>query len=168
MYAQRILEIGTLAGYSTIWLARALPPGGRIVSLEIDPRHREVAGSNLERAAPADRAEVRLGPAVDLPKEMVAGKDPSLDFVFIEASQDAYPEYLDLAVPLAHPGTLIVIDNVVRGGAVADAHTHDPLALGVRRMSDRIAAEPRLTATTIPMVGLKGHDGFAIASVQRR
>ena len=166
VHAKRILEIGTLGGYSTIWLAQALPPGGRMVSLEIDPRHREVAESNLERAGLADRAEVRLGPAVDLLKEMVAGKEPSFDFVFIDANKDAYSEYLDLAVHLAHPGTLIVIDNVVRGGAVADAHTRDPLALGVRRMNDRIAAEPRLTATTVQTVGVKGYDGFTIALVQ--
>ncbi len=163
--ANRILEIGTLGGYSTIWLARALPPGGRIVSLEIDPRHRDVAQSNLERAGLADRVEIRPGPAADTLRAMVAGKEPPFDFVFLDANKDSYAEYLDLALRLVRPGAVIVADNVVRGGIVADPRTTDPLALGIRRMNDRIASDPRLTATTIQTVGVKGYDGFTIVRV---
>ncbi len=163
--ASRILEVGTLGGYSTIWLARALPAAGSLVTLELDPKHAEVARHNIDHAGFTDRVEVRVGRAVDTLAGMVeAGEDP-FDFVFIDADKPSNPAYLDLAVKLSRPGTLIVVDNVVRNGGVADPHTTDPNAIGVRAMMDQIAANPRLDATAIQTVGGKGYDGFALIHV---
>ncbi len=166
--ATRILEIGTLGGYSTIWLARARGPGGRLISLEIDARHREVAWGNVRRAGLADRVEIRLGRAIDSLKAMVAEKEPPFDFVFIGADKGSDPDSFDFAVRLSHPGSRIVVDNVVRGGAVADAHSQDPLVLGVRAMSDHVAREARVLATTIRTVGVTGYDGITLALVRAR
>jgi predicted O-methyltransferase YrrM len=158
--ARAILEIGTLGGYSAIWLARALPPGGRLVTLEADPKHAEVARANLARAGLADRVEVRLGPALEsLPRLAAEGLGP-FDLVFIDADKKSIPEYFDWALRLARRGSLIVVDNVVREGAVADAASTDPNVLGVRRLHERLAREPRVSATTIQTVGSKGYDGF--------
>ncbi|HEX8258472.1 MAG TPA: O-methyltransferase [Allosphingosinicella sp.] len=161
--ASRILEIGTLGAYSTLWMARALPPGGRIVTLETDPRHAGVARANLALAGVADRVDLRAGPAL----ETLPGLDDlaPFDLVFIDADKPSNPDYLAWALRLTRPGSLIVADNVVRGGAVADAASGDPRVHGIRRFTDLIAAEPRLIATAVQTVGSKGWDGFAIALV---
>lgn len=161
-----ILEIGTLGGYSTIWLARALEPGGRLVTLEVDPRHAEVARANIERAGLSGSVELRLGPALaTLPALEAEGCGP-FDFVFIDADKEPYAEYFEWAVRLSRPGTLVFADNVVRNGAVLDEASEDPLVLGARRFNERVAAEDRVVATEIQTVGVKGYDGFALAVVE--
>jgi predicted O-methyltransferase YrrM len=161
--AREILEIGTLAGYSTIWLARALPEGGRLVTLEADPRHARVARSNLERAGLSDVVEVVEGPALEtLPR--LSGP---FDLVFIDADKQRSADYLALALELSRPGTLIVADNVVRGGALVDAEDEDPSVVGSRRLVEAVAAEPRLIATGLQTVGVKGWDGMVLALVAR-
>jgi len=161
--ARTILELGTLGAYSTIWLARALPPGGRLVTLELDAGYADVARANLARAGLADVVEVRVGPARDTLAALAAeGHDP-FDLVFIDADKAGNAEYLVAALGLSRPGTVIVADNVVRGGSVLDGD--DASAVGVRRFFDLIAAEPRLRATAIQTVGEKGYDGFALAVV---
>jgi predicted O-methyltransferase YrrM len=163
--ARRILEIGTLGGYSTIWLARALPPGGRLVTLEAVPLHADVARANVERAGLADRVDVRLGKALDtLPEIEQAGLAP-FDLVFVDADKPNIPEYFDWALKLARPGSLIIVDNVVREGAVADGASEDASVLGVRRLATKLAAEPRASATVVQTVGGKGYDGFILALV---
>jgi predicted O-methyltransferase YrrM len=159
--ARRILEVGTLGGYSAIWLARALPEDGRLVTLEIDPKHAEVARGNLAHAGLADRTEVRVGPAI----ETLPDLDGPFDLAFIDADKQSNADYFAHAVRLSRPGSLIVVDNVVRGGKVADAGNTEPAVLGVRRLNDVIAAEPRVSATTIQTVGSKGYDGFTLALV---
>ncbi len=159
--ARRILEIGTLGGYSTIWLARALPEDGRLVSLEAEPRHAEVARANIARAGLADRVEVLIGPALDsLPK-----LEGPFDLVFIDADKRSNPDYLRWALRLARPGTVIVCDNVIRDGRIADADSRDPGVVGTRDFFDVLASEPRLSGTAVQTVGAKGWDGFAIAVV---
>jgi predicted O-methyltransferase YrrM len=163
--ARSILEIGTLAGYSTIWLARALLSDGRLVTLESEPRHAAVARENLARAGLAGQVELRVGRAAEtLPALAAEGAGP-FDLVFIDADKESYPEYLGWALRLARPGGLLVADNVIRGGAIADPHSADPRVRGVRRFLELVAAEPRLRATAIQTVGVKGHDGFALAIV---
>jgi predicted O-methyltransferase YrrM len=158
--ARRILEIGTLGGYSTIWLARALPPGGIVVTLEAEPRHAEVARANVAQAGLAERVEVRVGRALDT----LPALEGPFDLVFIDADKRSNPDYLAWALELARPGTVIVCDNVVREGRVADA-SGNPDIDGIRRFFDMLAAEPRLTATAIQTVGVRGWDGFAVAIV---
>jgi len=164
--ATRILEVGTLGGYSTIWLARALPESGSIVTLELDPAHAAVARKNLEDAKLTDRVEIRVGRAVDTLAAMIERGESPFDFIFIDADKPSNPAYLDYAVKLSRPGTLIVVDNVVRNGAVADPRSKDPNVLGVRTMIDQIAANPRLDATAVQTVGDKGYDGFALIHVR--
>jgi|SRR5580698_342876 predicted O-methyltransferase YrrM len=164
--AQLILEMGTLGGYSTIWLARALPPDGSLVTLEADPKHAEVARANIALAGFADKVEVRLGKALETLPEIAAEGLSPFDFIFIDADKGNYPGYLEWALKLSRPGTLIIADNVVRDGAVIDAANPDPAVQGVRRMNEIIASEPRLNATAIQTVGSKGYDGFAIAIVR--
>jgi predicted O-methyltransferase YrrM len=164
--AQSILEMGTLGGYSTIWLARALPPDGSLVTLEADPKHAEVARANIALAGFADKVEVRLGKALETLPEIAAEGLSPFDFIFIDADKGNYPGYLEWALKLSRPGTLIIADNVVRDGAVIDAANPDPAVQGVRRMNEIIASEPRLSATAIQTVGSKGYDGFAIAIVR--
>ena len=162
--ARRILEVGTLGGYSTIWLARALPADGRLVTLEVDPRHAEVARVNLARAGVGDLVDVRVGPALQtLPT--LAEHGP-FDFVFIDADKAPTTEYFQHALGLSRSGTVIVVDNVVRKGAILDAHTRDESVAGMRRFFDALAAETRVDATAVQTVGSKGHDGFALAVVQ--
>jgi len=169
--AESILELGTLGGYSTIWLARALPESGHLITLERDPRYAEVASANLSNAGVADLVEVRVGPALDtLPELYEEGAGP-FDLIFIDADKQNYPGYLEWSLKLSRVGTLIIGDNVVRAGAILDSDADDPsfgdggVAAGVRRFYEILAAEPRMTATAIQTVGAKGHDGFAVALV---
>jgi predicted O-methyltransferase YrrM len=164
--ARRILEIGTLGGYSTIWLARALPAGGSLVSLELEERHAEVARANLDRAGVGAVAEVRVGPAVESMERLIEEGGPPFDFVFIDADKEGYPRYFELAMRLVAPGSLIVADNVVRNGEVADAASADERVRGVRRFLESVAEEPRVEATAIQTVGAKGYDGFALIVVR--
>ncbi|HEV2062494.1 MAG TPA: O-methyltransferase, partial [Solirubrobacteraceae bacterium] len=159
--ARRILEIGTLGGYSTIWLARALPDGGRVSTIEREPAAVDVARRSCAAAAVGDRVEVLEGDA----REVLRALDGPFDLVFIDADKRSNPEYLAHALRLSRPGTLIVADNVVRGGAVADPQTDDPDAQGVREFAERLAADPRLVPTAIQTVGTKGYDGFVLALV---
>ncbi len=161
--ARRILEIGTLGGYSTIWLARALPDGGQVVTLEADPQCADVAGANIARAGLEKVVDIRRGRAIDLLPQLV--DDEPFDLVFIDADKPSNPEYLDWALKLTRPGSLIIGDNVVRDGAVTDAASTDPRVQGVRRFTELIAAHPRLTATALQTVGCKGYDGLILALV---
>jgi predicted O-methyltransferase YrrM len=163
--ARRILEIGTLGGYSTIWLARAMPDDGRLISLEYDPRHAAVARANIAGAGLAGRVEVRVGPALESLPQLAREKREPFDMVFIDADKPNNPEYLRWALRLSAVGSLIVVDNVVRGGQVADPRSADPSVVGSRKLIDALAAEPRVTATAIQTVGAKDYDGFAIALV---
>ncbi|MDQ3554235.1 MAG: O-methyltransferase [Chloroflexota bacterium] len=163
--ARSILEVGTLGGYSTIWLARALPPDGRLMTLELDPRHAEVARVNLGQAGLAERAEVRVGPASDSLARLVEEGAGPFDLVFIDADKEGYPAYLGWALRLTRAGSLIVADNVVRDGAVIDPASDDPRVQAVRRFLEVLAAEPRVEATVIQTVGSKGYDGLAFALV---
>jgi predicted O-methyltransferase YrrM len=159
--ARKILEIGTLGGYSAIWLARGLAEGGRLISLEADPKHAEVARSNIARAGFGDVVEVRLGKAL----ETLPGIEGPFDLTFIDADKVSYPEYFSWAMKFSRAGSLIVADNVVRKGAVIEAESSDANVQGVRRFNELIAAEGRVSATVIQTVGSKGYDGFAIARV---
>jgi predicted O-methyltransferase YrrM len=163
--AHSILEIGALAGYSTIWLARALPADGRLITLEIDPNAAGAARTNIARAGLADRVELLLGPALDTLPWLAAESRGPFDLIFIDADKANYPEYLSWALKLSRRGTLIIADNVVRKGAVIDAAISDPIIRGVRRFNELLAAEPRVSATIIQTVGRKGYDGFALATV---
>jgi len=161
--AQRVLEIGTLGGYSTIWLARALPDGGRIVSLESSAHHADVARENLRNAGVIDCVDLRVGRAIDTLPALV--DDAPFDLIFIDADKQSLADYLEWAMKLSRAGTVIVADNVVREGKVLDAENDDPGIEGVRRFTEQLAAEPRLSATVLQTVGMKGYDGFAIAVV---
>ncbi len=163
--ARNILEIGTLGGYSTIWLALALPEGGRLVTLEADPKHADVARANFARAGLADIVELRLGRALDmLPRLAAEGRGP-FDLIFIDADKPGNPDYFAWALELARSGSLIIVENVVRNGAVADPASSDAGVQSVRRLNEMMATEPRISATAIQTVGSKGYDGFAIALV---
>jgi len=164
--ARHILEVGTLGGYSTIWLARALPADGRLVTLEIDPHHAEVARRNLEEAGVGDRVEVRVGPALDSLAALAKERIGPFDFVFIDADKEHNADYVDAAIDVARPGALILVDNVVREGGVLDDRSTDSKILGTRRLYDTLANEPRLEATAIQTVGAKKWDGFILAVVQ--
>jgi predicted O-methyltransferase YrrM len=163
--ARRILELGTLAGYSTIWLARALPAGGRVVTLESDAKHADVARANFVRAGVESIVDLRLGPALETLPQLAAGGDGPFDLIFIDADKETYAEYFGWALRLSRVGTIIIADNVIRKGAVIDPEHGDSRVQGVRRFFDAVAAEPRVTATTIQTVGSKGYDGLAIALV---
>jgi predicted O-methyltransferase YrrM len=163
--ARCILEIGTLGGYSTLWLARALPGDGRIVTLELDPHHAEVARANLENAGVLDSVDLIVGPAIETLPALRDSAAAPFDLVFIDADKQSYPEYLRWALKLSRPGTVIVADNVVRQGKVIESDSDDPNVQGVRRFTELVAAEPRLSATVLQTVGVKGYDGFALAVV---
>lgn len=160
--ARRVLEVGTLGGYSTIWMAKALPAGGSIVTLEYEPHHAEVARRNIARAGYAGRIEVRVGAAAETLPVLAGEKPEPFDFVFIDADKPNNTVYLDWAIRLGRPGTVIVLDNVVRDGQVANAESRDPNVLGSRGAFELIAANPRLSATALQTVGAKGYDGFAV------
>ncbi len=162
--ATRILEIGTLGGYSAIWMARGLAPGGKLVTLEADPKHAEVARGNLARAGLADRSEVVLGKALDTLPQVDARRDAPFDLVFIDADKANIPGYFAKSLAMTRRGGLIVVDNVIRSGAVIDADGDDAVK-GVRAFNDLVAREPRVTATAIQTVGAKGYDGFAMVLV---
>jgi predicted O-methyltransferase YrrM len=163
--ARRILEIGTLGGYSTIWLARALPAEGLVVTLEADPKHFEVAQKNIKRAGLAKSVDQRLGIALEtLPDLDKEGAGP-FDFIFIDADKESSEEYFEWALRLSRPGTAILVDNVIRDGEVEDAETTDERVQGIRRLNEALAREARVSATTIQTVGSKGYDGFTLALV---
>ena len=163
--ARQVLEIGTLGGYSAIWMARALPPGGHLLTLEADAKHAELARSNFARAGLTDAIEVKLGAALHTLPELVAEGRGPFDLVFIDANKSTMAEYFDWALKLSRPGSVILADNVIRDGEVMDAESKDEDVQGVRRFNERVAAEPRVSATQIQTVGSKGYDGFALAVV---
>jgi predicted O-methyltransferase YrrM len=165
MGARRILEVGTLGGYSTIWLARALPDGGSLVTLELEPRHADVARANIARAGLADRVEIRVGPAADSLATMVAAGEGPFDLVFIDADKPSNTLYLRAALAMTRPGSVIVVDNVVREGGILDPSSNDPRIQGTRALFEAVAAEPRLSATAVQTVGAKKWDGFLLAVV---
>lgn len=163
--ARKILELGTLGGYSTIWLARALPPDGRLISLEIDPRHAEVARANIARAGLTNAVEIKVGPAADSMKKLLSENRGPFDLIFIDADKPSYAEYLEWSLKLSRPGTLVLADNVVRKGAVADPASADENVQGIRRFNEVLAAEKRVTTTVMQTVGSKGYDGLALILV---
>ena len=161
--ARRVLEFGTLAGYSTIWMARGLAEGGKLTTLELDPKHAEVAAANLSAAEVADRVDVVVGPAID----SLAGLDgETFDFTFVDADKPSTAAYVDWAVGHTRPGGLVVVDNVVRQGAIADAGSDDANVRGMRRFLTQVAADPRVDTTVVQTVGSKGYDGFAVVAVR--
>lgn len=164
--ARRILEIGALGGYSTVWLARALPPEGVLMTLDIDPRSVTVTAESAADAGLGARVRVVEGPADRTLEAMIDRVEPAFDFVFIDADKTGYPRYLELCLKMVRPGSLIVADNVVRDGAVANPATGDTAALGVRRYLELARANERLTTTVLQTVGVKGHDGFAVSLVR--
>jgi predicted O-methyltransferase YrrM len=163
--ARRILEIGTLGGYSTIWLGRALPQDGRLVTMEIDPKHAEVARANIDRAGLSGQVTVLNGDAHNLLAELERQTEVPFDLTFIDADKASIPFYFESALRMSRPGSLILVDNVVRDGAVIQAESTDPSVQGVRKLNEMISANGRLTATVIQTVGVKGYDGLAIALV---
>lgn len=163
--ASAVLEIGTLGGYSSIWMARGLGPGGRLVTLELDPHHAAVAQRNYERAGVSDVVDLRLGPAAESLAKLVAEGAGPFELIFIDADKAGYPDYLRWSLQLSRPGTLIVADNVVRGGDVADAGSDNPTVAPIRSFLEQLGSDPRLVATAIQTVGAKGYDGFALALV---
>jgi predicted O-methyltransferase YrrM len=164
-HATKILEIGTLGGYSSIWLARALSAGGRLITLEANPKHAEVARRNIAHAGLAQVVEVRLGDARAGIQQLAAEGSGPFDLIFIDADKQSIPHYLEWSLKLSHPGSLIIVDNVIRDGALIDATSEDPNVRGARRLHEMLAAEPRVSATTIQTVGSKGYDGFTLALV---
>jgi predicted O-methyltransferase YrrM len=165
MGARRILEIGTLGGYSTIWLARGLAPGGHLITLEVNPEHARIAQGNISRAGLAGVVDVRIGNALETLPGVAAERGGPFDMVFIDADKQNIPTYFEWALKLSRPGTLIVVDNVVRDGAVVDADSTDPSVQGVRRFVEILGAETGASGTAIQTVGIKGYDGFAFVLV---
>ncbi len=160
--SRRILEIGTLGGYSTIWLARSLPDDGLLVSLELEPRHAEVARINVDRAGVGPLVEIRTGPAAETLRTLIDEGCAAFDFIFIDADKDGYAEYFGLSLQLSRPGTVIVADNVVREGAILDSDSTDERVLGIQRFLNALKDETRVSGTAVQTVGSKGYDGFAL------
>jgi predicted O-methyltransferase YrrM len=165
--ARSILEIGTLGGYSTIWLARALPADGRMVTLEAEPKHAKVAQANITRAGVGSKVDLRVGRAIDTLPKLAEDANTSFDFIFIDADKPSIPDYFTWSMKLVRPGSVIIIDNMVRGGALADAASSDAGVKALRRVNELMAAEPRVSATVVQTVGAKGYDGFSMAVVER-
>jgi predicted O-methyltransferase YrrM len=163
--AKNILEIGTLGGYSTIWLARALSPGGRLITLEFDPKHADVARANISRAGLAEVVEIRVGLAIEALPKLAAEKREPFDLIFIDADKPSNCDYFQWALKLSRPGSVIIVDNVVRSGGVVDANSTDPAVQGTRRFYEMLSKEKRVISTAIQTVGIKGYDGLAIALV---
>jgi predicted O-methyltransferase YrrM len=163
--AKRILEIGTLGGYSTIWLARALPADGKLISLEFEPKHAAVAGENIARAGLSGRVEIRVGAAADSLAALFSEDAEPFDLIFIDADKPNNPVYLEWAMKLSRKGTVLVVDNVIRDGEIANPRSDDPAVQGTRTMFAMLAADARLEATALQTVGSKGYDGFALALV---
>ena len=164
--AKKILEVGTLAGYSTIWMAKALPEDGRLISLEIDPHHAEVARKNIERAGLSSRVEIRVGKAIELLPRLVKEKAGPFDMIFIDADKPPYTEYFEWSLKLSRPGTLIIADNVIRDGKVLDPNHDDPMVKGAQRFNQALAANRHVSATILQTIGIKEYDGMAIAIVE--
>ncbi|MDE1177178.1 MAG: O-methyltransferase [Edaphobacter sp.] len=164
--SRRILEIGTLGGYSTIWLASALPADGRLVTLELDPKHAQVAMSNISRAGLAAVVDIRVGPALDSLAKLAEENSGPFDLIFLDADKPNNPNYLDWAIKLSRPGTVIIGDNVIRDGAIVDPASEDPRIIGTRTFLEKLGSDPRLDATAIQTVSSKGYDGFALAIVK--
>ncbi|HTL54345.1 MAG TPA: O-methyltransferase [Candidatus Limnocylindrales bacterium] len=165
-HAQSMLEIGTLGGYSTIWLARALPPSGRLITLELNPQYAEVARVNIARANLAHAVEFQVGAALELLPRLAHHERAPFDLIFIDADKVSTPDYFSRALKLSRPGSVIITDNVVRDGALADSTSTDPSVQGMRRFTEMLGKEPRVSATVIQTVGSKGYDGFAVALVK--
>lgn len=165
--AKRVLELGTLGGYSTIWMARALPENGKLISLEIDKRYADVAKKNIENAGLAQKVDIRVGKALDILPGLIAQNEEPFDFIFIDADKPPYTEYFDYAIKLSRPGTLIVCDNVVREGKILDANSTDEKVRGVQRLNESLKENKNVTATIMQTVGSKEHDGMVIAVVNR-
>jgi predicted O-methyltransferase YrrM len=163
--AKRILEIGTLGGFSTIWLARALPEEGSVLTLELEQKHADVARANFEAAGLSDKIEIRVGRAVDSLAALHATNPEPFDFIFVDADKPSTPDYWEWSLKLARPGSVIFIDNVVRNGGVADPKNENPQVIGIQRATELIAREPRVEATAMQTVGSKGYDGFILARV---
>ena len=164
--ATRILEVGTLGGYSTIWLARALPPNGKLVTLELNPAHASVAAANIKRAGLTALVDLRVGPALDSLARLHAEKPAPFDLIFLDADKENNANYLEWAIKLSRPGTIIIGDNVIRDGDILDPKDSDPRIIGTRAFLEKLGSHPRLEATAIQTVGSKGYDGFAIALVK--
>ena len=165
IHAKKILEVGTLGGYSTIWMARALPAGGKLITLEIDQAHADVALQNFKKAGVADKIELRLGPAIETLPELLKEDAGPFDMIFIDADKPPYPEYFEWALKLSRPGTLIIADNVIREGKILDENHPDDKVQGVHRLNKLLSGNNKVTATIIQTVGAKEHDGMAIAVV---
>jgi predicted O-methyltransferase YrrM len=163
--SKRILEIGTLGGYSTIWMARALPADGRLVTLEFDPKHAAVARENFARAGLANKIDLRVGKAIESLPKLAAEKAGPFDLIFIDANKSGTPDYFSWAMKLARPGTIIIVDNVVRDGNVIDAKSTDQDIQGIRKFAEMVSKDSRVTATALQTVGMKGYDGLAICVV---
>jgi caffeoyl-CoA O-methyltransferase len=164
--AKKILEVGTLAGYSTIWMARALPENGRLITLEIDPHHAEVAEKNIDRAGLSSKVDIRIGKAIDLLPQLVQDKTGPFDMIFIDADKPPYAEYFEWALKLSRPGTLIIADNVIRDGKVLDQNQEDPMVKGAQRFNKALAENRKVSATILQTIGVKEYDGMAIAIVE--
>ncbi|MEO8335607.1 MAG: O-methyltransferase [bacterium] len=163
--ASSILEIGTLGGYSTIWLARGLEKGGKVVTLEFEPKHAEVAAQSIAKAGLSESVTIHVGKAIDTLPQLAHSGDAPFDLVFIDADKKSIPEYFEWALKMSRPGTLILVDNVVRAGRVVDANSDDADIQGIRRFNEMVAREPRVTVTTLQTVGSKGYDGLAFVLV---
>ena len=163
--SERVLEVGTLGGYSTIWLGRAVGDAGKVVSLEFDERHASVARENIDNAGLSDRVEIRLGAAAETMTSMVEAGEGPFDLIFLDADKESYPTYLELSMKLARPGTVIVADNVIRRGAVFDASETSPVLEGIRTFLGALSEDPRLTSAALQLVGSKGYDGISISRV---
>jgi len=165
--ATKILELGTLGGYSTIWLARALPEGGKVITIEFDKHHADVAKKNIDNAGLGKKVDVRVGKALDILPEIIAAKEGPFDMIFIDADKPPYAEYFEYALSLSRPGTLIICDNVIREGKVLDSDSPDDKVQGVQRLNEMLGRNKKVTATILQNVGVKEHDGMALAVVNR-